>query len=174
MNIFLDLDGVMADLEGHYLSVFGHTMTDAPSRNQMWRNIDGHEDFWLNIPVMRGGKEFYTWLLAQCYHHGAELCILTAAPDVPGKHEAIARHKKQWVKQNLGDVMVLPVYGSERKPMFLQNEGDILIDDWKKNIAAWEAEGGVGIKHVGEDFVSTRLNIINAIGAGDEGLYNVG
>lgn len=173
MNIFLDLDGVMADLEGHYLSTFGHTMKDAPSRNQMWRNIDQHEGFWLDIPVMKGGKEFYTWLLAQCYHHGAELAILTAAPDNE-KHYGIARHKKQWVKQHLGDVMVLPSYGSERKAAFLQNPGDILIDDWHKNIKAWKEEGGIGIKHIGDDFVSTRVAVTNAIGFSYGGLQSVG
>lgn len=162
MNIFLDLDGVMADLEGHYRGTFDHAMADAPSRNQMWRNIDGVEDFWLNIPVMKGGHEFFTWLLAVCYHYGAELSILTAAPDNE-KHEGIARHKKEWVKKNLGDVMVLPSYGSERKAMYLQNPGDILIDDWKKNIVAWEAEGGKGIKHVGQDFESTKAALVEAL-----------
>lgn len=163
MNIFLDLDGVMADLEGHYLSTFGHAMSDAPSRNQMWRNIDSHENFWLTIPVMEGGKEFFTWLLGMCYHSGAELCILTAAPDNE-KHEKVARYKKEWVKRNLGDVMVLPSYGSERKAMFIQNPGDILIDDWYKNLEAWGAEGGVAVKHVGQDFVSTKRLVANVLG----------
>lgn len=167
MNIFLDLDGVMADLEGHYLSRFEHTMDDAPSRNEMWRNIDGHEGFWLNIPLMKGAKEFFTWLTATCYQQGAELAILTAAPDIAHKHAAIARHKKEWVKLHLGDVMVLPTYGSERKPMFLQNPGDILIDDWGKNCAAWEEEGGVAIRHRGEDFASTREALASVLGLHD-------
>jgi hypothetical protein len=109
-----------------------------------------------------------------CYHHGAELAILTAAPD-NDKHFEIARHKKAWVKQHLGDVMVLPSYGSARKAAFIQNPGDILIDDWKKNIEAWEAEGGVGIKHIGEDFVSTRATVSRVLGYTYEGeLQNAG
>jgi hypothetical protein len=174
VNIFLDLDGVMADLESHYLATFGHKMDEATSRNQMWRNIDGHEGFWLSIPVMKGGKEFFTWLTAQCYHTGAELAILTAAPDVAEKHFPIARHKKQWVKQHLGDILVLPAYGSERKAAFVQNPGDILIDDWGKNIKAWEEEGGVGVKHVGDDFETTKKKVTEALGFSYGGLAIAG
>lgn len=163
MNVFLDLDGVMADLEGHYLSTFGHRMEDAPSRNQMWRNIDKTKDFWPDIPPMAGAQVFFKWLREYCYHHSLNLYILTAAPPVEEKHMPVARHKKAWVREHLGNVMVLPSYGSPHKAAFLQDEGDVLIDDWKLNCQAWEEEGGVAIKHVGDDFASTKLALVRYI-----------
>lgn len=162
-NIFLDLDGVMADLEGHYVGCFGHKMDEAPSRSQMWKNIHNHKNFWATIPVMEGGHIFLKDLIRMVHP-----IILTAAPPTERYH-TIAEHKKQWVHDNLGDnLFVIPTYGSESKPLFLQQHGDILIDDWGKNCRAWEAVGGIAIQHSGIDFDATYQKLLEALDAADD------
>lgn len=153
--IYLDLDGVMADLEGHYLDRFGHKMSEAPSRNQMWRNIEGQEDFWATIPPVKGAPDFYDWLIDKADKYHKEVVILTAAPPNE-KYHSVATHKIQWVRRHLStEQLTIPAYGSESKAMWARKP-DILIDDWKENIAAWEAKGGYAVKHEGEDFESTK------------------
>lgn len=147
---FFDIDGFMSDLEPHYLNLYGHKMNDAPSKKEMWRNIHSNPTFFLDMPLMEGAKDFYNdykWLYP---------VFLTACPH--DNFLVVAKQKRQWVRNNLSKTaVVIPSLGSENKPAYLNAPGDILIDDWRKNIEAWEAAGGIGIKH--ETFEQTRTEL---------------
>lgn len=162
-NVFLDLDGVMADLEGFYLSNFGHKMDDCPNRGLMWQNIHRSGKFFADLPVMKGAKEFLVKLHALRSYYD-RLSILTSCPK--SRYEQVAGQKRRWVNQHLGSLFVIPCRDSETKPLFLQQPGDILIDDWGKNCRAWEAAGGVAIKHEGEDFERTYETVRLQLGFG--------
>ena len=162
-NVFLDLDGVMADLEEFYLSNFGHKMDDCPNRGLMWQNIHTSGKFFADLPVMSGAQEFLRKLLNLSSYYD-RLSILTSCPK--SKYEEVATQKRQWVNQHLGPLFVIPCRDSETKPLFLQRAGDILIDDWGKNCQAWEAAGGIAIKHEGEDFDTTYDGVRATLGFG--------
>lgn len=140
MTIYLDLDGVIADFEGRYLEVFGH-LHNSVSDDKMWENINSYPDFWSGIKPLPHAKEFYDTLLLY-----DDVIILTACPKSDYKN--VALHKKEWVKKHIcPDVMVLPVMGGKNKALFMHREGDILIDDFGRNIKEWIKLGGVGIRH---------------------------
>lgn len=162
-NVFLDLDGVMADLEGFYETLFGHRMNDCKTKALMWSNIHGHGQFFRDIPVYAGAKHFLTKLRNLSGYYD-RLSVLTSCPK--SKYEEVAAHKKEWVREHLGDLFVIPCRDSTTKPLFLQQPGDILIDDWGKNCQAWQDAGGVAIKHEGEDFDSTYERLREAVGFG--------
>lgn len=137
--LFLDMDGVLADFDKHFPLVFGVSHIDMPKK-EMWKYIKSEPDFFSTMPMFPGLMEFYF----QIEHLNP--IILTACPASAYAH--VAQQKRQWIRDVLGEhVPVLPVCGSESKPLFMHREGDILIDDWGKNCKAWEEAGGVAIKH---------------------------
>lgn len=146
-TIFLDLDGVMADFDGDFKRFTGMDSAEyvaAHGRKGMWGFIYSRNNFFRNLPACEGAIEFYRSLLTR----GISPIILTACPS--SNYESVARQKKTWVREWLGKhVMVLPVDGGESKPHFMQNPGDVLIDDYKKNVTAWSNAGGIGIHHTG-------------------------
>jgi len=155
-RLYLDLDGVMANFDAHFPALFGvdhRAMAD----DAMWAIINAHPSYFRDMPPFEGAKEFFDGISY------LDPIILTACPrsDYPN----VARQKRAWVREHLsGDCIILPVMGGRNKPLFMHAPGDILIDDFKKNTGAWEAEGGVAILHT--DFVSTSYSLISILGQG--------
>jgi 5'-nucleotidase len=145
-KLYLDLDGVMADFDAHFPAVFGldhRSLAD----DEMWVTINAHPSYFRDMPPCAGAKAFFdaiSWL---------DPIILTACPKT--NYANAARQKRAWVREHLSTTcMVLPVMGGRNKPLFMHAPGDILIDDFERNILAWQDEGGRGIQHV--DFQTTR------------------
>lgn len=152
-NVYLDLDGVMADFDAHFPALFGvdhREMLD----DDMWERINSHPSYFRDMPQCPGAKNFFdriSWL---------NPIILTACPKSNYQH--VARQKKAWVREHLSStVHILPVMGGRNKPLFMHSPGDILIDDFERNIRAWQAENGFGILHL--DFETTRDELENEI-----------
>lgn len=155
-KIFLDLDGVMADFDRAFPERFGISHIDMPKK-EMWKYVNSVEDFFSTLPPCHGALEnWHGWLKE------FNPIILTACPS--SNYEHVAMHKRRWVRQWLGpQVLVLPVNGSESKPLFMHAPGDILIDDWGKNCRAWEEAGGIAVKH--EDWADTYGRMVQVIDA---------
>lgn len=153
IRIYLDLDGVMADFDTHFPSVFGldhKSMAD----DDMWATINAHPTYFRDMPICPGANDFFqkiAWL---------DPIILTACPRTNYQH--VARQKRAWVREHLSVVsIILPVMGGRNKGLFMHAPGDILIDDFGRNIAAWEQEGGVGILH--RNFQTTEAALEKAL-----------
>jgi 5'-nucleotidase len=148
-TLFLDLDGVMADFDGTFPKKFGVSHIDMPKK-EMWRHIKSVPDFFLELPPMEGAIQFFNRI------EGLNPIILTACPS--SWYDEVARQKREWVRNWLGrHIRVLPVNGSESKPLFMHAPGDILIDDWGKNVEAWRKAGGRAIHH--RDFKVTHAEL---------------
>lgn len=145
MRLYLDLDGVMADFDGHFRAVFGVDKAGMPSA-ALWERINSHPSFFRDLPVCEGALAFFKWV-------SVSPIILTACPMTGYQH--VARQKRAWVREHLSPhCTVLPVMGGRNKPLFMHAPGDILIDDLERNVSVWEDEGGVGIVH--RDFEATK------------------
>ena len=57
MNIVLDIDGVLADFNGHFAARIGRTLMKMDSKisKQEWQVING-SDFWETVPLLAGGR----------------------------------------------------------------------------------------------------------------------
>lgn len=152
MKHFWDLDGFMFDFDGHFEDLFGRKTSEFDNnKKEMWRLINTVPTFFLDIPLMKGAREFYNE-----YHNKLNPMFLTSCPD--SNYENVAMQKRRAVYRHFGKYnLVLPVRGSENKPLFMHQPGDILIDDWGKNTRAWEAAGGTAIKH--ENFEQTAAEL---------------
>lgn len=141
-TLYLDLDGVMADFDGAFPSVFGLDHRDLAD-DTMWMHINGHPTFFRDLPPMAGAIEFFRSV------ERLKPVILTACPKTNYAH--VAAQKRAWVREHLSATCwVLPVMGGTNKPLFMHNAGDILVDDYARNCQAWEAAGGVAIQHRGD------------------------
>lgn len=154
-KLYLDLDGVMADFDAHFPATFGLDHRDLAD-DAMWERINGHASYFRDMPIFDGAKVFFdriSWL---------DPIILTACPRTNYQH--IARQKRDWVRHHLSRTChILPVMGGRNKPLFMHSKGDILIDDFQRNIAAWEEEGGVGILHDEQGFEDTYDRLMMAL-----------
>lgn len=154
-KVYLDLDGVMADFDAHFPSTFGldhRSMAD----DAMWQTINAHPSYFRDMPPCAGAVEFFRDI------ERLSPIVLTACPKSAYVH--VARQKREWVREHLSrDLVVLPVMGGRHKPLFMHAPGDILIDDWQKNIDAWEDAGGIGILH--KSFDATRAALLSALEA---------
>lgn len=166
-RLFIDMDGVLADFDRGFIERFqiDHRAKDFPKK-EMWDKVYSVDKFFLHLPVMRDAE-----LLMESVHHlrvggyVSSVYILTACPS--SAYEDVAAQKKAWIKEHIGgDYTVLPAYRSESKPAFIQNPGDILIDDWRLNCEAWEAAGGRAVKF--EDGMQTRFDLLKMVMKGED------
>lgn len=145
-KLYLDLDGVMADFDGHFEKLFGKT-TSSVDDDEMWRMIREEETFFDSVPPCKLAISFFRWI------EHLDPIVLTAAPKT--FYQVGAQQKKNWVKRHLSeDVMVLPIHGGKNKHLFMHKPGDVLVDDFEKNIELWRAAGGIGVHH--QNFEETK------------------
>ena len=151
-QIFIDLDGVLADMKGGLLELFSG---NKPADDIMWARIAEDKDYFFNLKPLEGAIKFF-FDLEEFFHTPI---VLTAAPQIAFLQAALA--KKRWVYKHLGvDVNFIPIRGGLNKVQYIKKPGDVLIDDWKKNIYNWEKYGGIGILHEG-DFKETFDKVIH-------------
>lgn len=153
-RLYLDLDGVMADFDAHFPATFGLDHRGLAD-DDMWETINRHPSYFRDMPPCEGAKAFFDTIA------WADPIILTACPKSNYAH--VARQKRAWVREHLSTTcIILPVMGGRNKPLFMHAPGDILIDDFEKNIKAWNDEGGTGILH--RDFMATADQLSALIG----------
>jgi hypothetical protein len=137
--IWLDLDGVMADFDGHYEKLFGVR----PTRNKVdWKLVNSVPDFFRTIPLMPGARELFATAAALGHGFG----MLTGCPP---EIDASDNQKRDWVKANFPIQMLgrRIVCCRSRDKCLHGNPGDVLVDDYTKYRHLWEDMGGIFIHH---------------------------
>ena len=138
MQLFLDLDGVLVDFDGHYAAVVGPLPDrNDPSRDVDWKKIGGM-DFFESAPPMPDADELFDF--ARPYNP----IILTGVPSTGYQKAALAKVK--WVKKHFGPYVPVLTTKSEHKS-FHAKPGDILVDDWEKYKHKWIEKGGLWVTH---------------------------
>ena len=143
-TLYLDLDGVLADLETAV-----NKLVPNPTTSWDWEHIRGYDkDLFLNLSPCY--HAFTLWEEVREYFTPK---ILTAIPSQILWPE-VTNHKRRWVKEYFGanvEVLFGP-YAIDKQ--FHCKPGDILIDDNPMNISQWNSRGGHGIlyKDPGEGF----------------------
>lgn len=155
--IFIDLDGVMVDLERGLLEKRGFVFPEhrTPETkvqiDDMWDDISKNRNFWSTLPPMPRFQEVYDKILTVCPNP----IILSATPecyDHDDRHEDCKMQKIAWVHKNLGPAQAFRtiITKSKLKQNFMNiepNDQAILVDDHPGNIKRWKEAGGLGIFH---------------------------
>lgn len=136
-QVFLDLDGCIADFDRAVLCLSGQTAQQLGD-TALFRLIASVPGFWRDLPLMGDARDLLNVVLPY------RPTIITGCPSTG--FEQAATEKRQWVERNLGSLPVITCR-SKDKQMHMKAEGDVLIDDWIKNIHRWEDAGGLAIHH---------------------------
>ncbi len=145
--LYLDMDGVLADFEGGFAKR-ANIAHNSVSDEAMWEIINAWPDFFRQLPVMDGAKNFFA--------HVEELqpIILTACPR--SNYKAVADQKREWIREHIStEILICPVMGGVNKPLFMNAPGDVLVDDHERNCRVWREANGIAIQHQYTDFDAT-------------------
>jgi len=141
-NLFLDIDGVFADFDGHFQSLFG----SAPpvfDQKYMWALIDkNHTQFWGGIPLKAGALDM--WATFKVYSP----TFLTGLPYT--RYEGARRHKLEFVQRHFEGAPTITCF-SRDKQKHMTGPGDVLLDDRKDNCARWNDAGGRAVFYTDPD-----------------------
>ena len=159
-RIFVDMDGVLADFNTGVKTLTG---TPFPNTDQGHNDYDERKEELTNKRLFRSLPplpDMYD-LIAYIRHTGLPWEILTAAGVV--NRELVVWDKNEWIREYVSpSVVVTCTMTGSQKGMFAL-EGSVLIDDRKKNIQAWEDNGGIGILHTSaEDTINQLKKLRNS------------
>lgn len=144
-NLFIDLDGVLADFDRAYSEAFGvvvnrQTRLDPPG---FWKNIRRHGSFFRDLPPIPDALEL--WAGAKRLHPNP--VILTG---IPKSVSDAAHQKREWVDEHIEPGA--PMICCESKDKCLHGKpGDVLVDDWDRYRPLWEEMGGIFVLHTSAD-----------------------
>jgi len=139
-QLFVDLDGVLADFDHGFENLFGHrpAYRDGPEFGpDKWHKIQEAGAFFRNLRPMLDHRELWDGVAH------LDPIILTGVPhSVPD----VFVQKRGWVDEHIGaHVHVVGCLSKDKCKH--ANPGDILIDDWERYRHLWEGMGGRWITH---------------------------
>ena len=161
-KIWLDLDGVMADMAQKLIEVFGSDYKSIPS-NLLWKRLQEEDHLFLHLNEIPDAQSLLSSIVKIADEYNCELEFLTALPYSTGNLLTSKSDKISWVRSHLTDkIPVQTIIGGLNKYKFA-NVGDILIDDTAKNLGPWEAAGGIGILHESNNYAPTLLKLFSIL-----------
>ncbi len=138
-QIFLDLDGVLADFDAASIALFGKHPRRAEQvlgTPEFWRHIQLAGSFYRGLALTSDAMKLY-----RAVAHLSPI-ILTGVPAGGWAEE----QKIAWVEQHFPGVKVITCRARE-KFLYMRHPGDVLVDDYLKYKELWEQAGGVFIHH---------------------------
>lgn len=157
-RIYIDMDGVPVDFDGHFEKVHG-VHPKVVGEENFWTVFDTKADgFFRDCPPYEGHLEFLHAIEEVCDHYDYVPEMLTAIPR-RSKHPKAEGEKQDWmhinqwghIKMNIGP------YAIDKQKWY--RPGDILIDDKDLNVIQWRAKGGIAIHHTPGDFLSSIIQL---------------
>lgn len=146
-KIFVDLDGVLADLDKHLKQITGKTFMDLRGVNHDENGFalfvaderaQGHSVF-DQLDMMPDADLLWNYIVK----YNPSILTATGQP-----HEIAKAEKIRWVHENLTGFDQIYVVPGGRDKYHFAAPNHILIDDSDKNIADWSNRGGIAIRHV--------------------------
>ncbi len=135
LDLFLDLDGVLADFDRGVKAVTGKRPEELPMK-VMWRELSRHPDFFGTLEFMHDAQEL--WRFCEPF----KPVILTGLPLGSWAPE----QKRRWVAHMLGPhVHVITCMAKDKFKH--GGPGKVLVDDREKAREPWLAAGGLFVLH---------------------------
>ena len=151
MQIYVDMDGVLADFDRHYRRTFGSVPTRPGGAD--WKAVRAHKGFYLGIPPM--GDLDVLWARLAPYNP----IVLTG---VPASVEEAEGNKLEWIVKNLNTMPEVICCAARDKADYCL-PGDLLIDDYERHMQLWLDAGGRWITHVSAEATCLRLMLMGII-----------
>jgi hypothetical protein len=151
-EIFLDMDGVLADFFAEYAVMAGlpagSSYRDIPpaKADPTLQKMVG-TDFFYRLPKLQGADTVVA--MAVKLFGSYNIC----SSPLRGDHENSGVQKTRWIQKHLNPQPRHIYIESRKEKHAVQPDGtpNILIDDRKDNIIRWENAGGIGIKYQADE-----------------------
>jgi len=147
MDVFIDLDGVLVDLEGGYKKLMGFSLPESHKRGmtskEIWEGVEAKDEFfWLTLNKTKECDLILSYIE---YLFGISNMNILSAHLITEKIKCIS-HKRAWVLDNtkLENKSINICHRRDKQKFAI---GAILIDDNMLNITEWNSKGGVGIHY---------------------------
>lgn len=155
-HLYLDMDGVQADFftawahwhaeKFHRPEVLRYKdIGDRVAREQSISDLNSQGpgfvyEFFSGLPPLPGGQRLIKWLKAN------KIPFTVLSAPLRGNEQASIDGKRDWLDRHNPGTSGNAIFTSE-KYQFAQRGGrpNILIDDFKKYLGAWQDAGGIGI-----------------------------
>lgn len=138
-QLFLDLDGVLADFDAGaeaLLKMPPATFQERYGPGAFWKKLASAPDFYGSLPLLSDAHE-----LVDAVKH-VDPIILTGLPI--GKWAE--PQKRAWVERHFPGLQVITTQARYKSKYC--SPGDVLVDDRERYADDWRAAGGVFITHV--------------------------
>jgi hypothetical protein len=145
MQLFLDLDGVLADFDGGVEMLLGKR-PDGLLPQRMWPALAKAPSFYGKLEMMQDAPALWDF----CKPFKPK--ILTGLP----RGNWAEKQKRQWVASKLGRKVEVITVMSRDKHKYAA-PGHVLVDDRLNLRDAWQAAGGTFIHHVSAARTIARL-----------------
>lgn len=144
MNIYLDMDDVVADWIAHaqdFLKLrWDHAAGERIPQHE-WDKLKNDSRFYYTLPLKQGANDLVTWCKDYVVTHpGTGLFFLTALPHDYSMPYA-AQDKVWWANKHFPGIPVFLGPFSHDKWRHCK-PGDVLIDDRHSNCSEWRSAGG--------------------------------
>lgn len=146
LELFLDLDGVLADWHRSC-----NELTEEPMSEAWWECMN--EEFFKSLWWIEGAKEFYE----ECKEF-AEIRFLTGTILTAGCPEG----KSKWIEEFTGEGKwgrSKLIMCNSRDKYLIAKRRRVLVDDTARNIEQWKKAGGIGILHEIGNFDKTMKEL---------------
>jgi 5'(3')-deoxyribonucleotidase len=144
-EVYLDMDGVLADFVYGYNKVAGtdiKSQWDLPKAKQdpVFAKIAG-TDFFQTLPKFPSADKLVDLVIQKFGHYN--ICSSPLRND----YENSEKHKTIWLQKHLNPQPKNIIITPRKEKYAVQADGtpNILIDDKAENIQRWQAQGGIGI-----------------------------
>ena len=148
-HLFLDMDGVQADFFTAWARLFGKEqykdIGDRAQREVSIADINSRgpefvEAFFTNLPVLPGAQTLIKFLR----DNKIDYTILSAP--LRGNEEASIRGKLAWLDRHHPGSSATAIFTGEKQRYATTNgKPNVLVDDFKKYVNAWTADGGIAV-----------------------------
>jgi 5'(3')-deoxyribonucleotidase len=167
-TIFIDMDGVLADLHTGIVALSGDaSITD--NRSALFKTwlpkyveLNGFE----NQAAMPNAGKLVTFLTMLQKADKAKLAILTSHGEFYEPFSEVIRQKKAWLEKNFPQLNKIPfcATASGASKSILANPNALLIDDHYKNINHFTDAGGHGIVYEDRHLEIHTIEIFDFLG----------
>jgi len=144
--LFLDLDGVFADLTSYVESLLGRTIEvqedgNWVNDNEVWKELRAKEEPQFDkLPMLPDAMELWNFTLP----YQPNILTATGTPA-----ELNGNMKRKWVQTNLPGSDTLDVITVQKSKMKANYAAPncVLVDDRLKSVDPWRKAGGIAIHH---------------------------
>ena len=162
--IYLDMDGVIADLDAGVIEFTGDENAMGDKRKLFMEYLPeyvAHQGF-ITSPVMENAVELVNGLCDMMDKGLIRLSILTSAGQFVSPNHAVVNQKKVYLEKYFPRLDEVPfcVTSSGADKAYFANQFALLIDDHAKNIMRFREAGGRGVVYT-PDICNDVIDVVS-------------